>query len=556
MKIRRYIPLIILILLAVFSLLKLDTVYANEHTLEKLHIHVLLKSDGSAIITENRKANLIEGSENFIVIENLGKSKIKDFIVWENGKTFQYIDEWNVKASREEKAFKNGIIETKDGYELSWGIGEYGEHHYIIEYTVTNFIKELQDSQILFWRFVNDQLNIPPEEVTVEIESEHALSSDTENIWAFGYTGHINFHEDKVIATSSEPLNEEDYVTVLIQFPNGMFTTSDKVDQTFVAVKEQAFNGSDYGKVSTNKFPKGMTYFRSLFIILILFSYFYGKYKNQAPKLTKKKPKKFKRKFNEEYFHDFPYQGNMLDIYYLLYIMGASNFNKLFTSLLLKWMKEERIMIDSSRSGIDIYFFNREMKHGTFESEIFHMMLDTTGSDDILKVKTFKKSVSINRDKLIHWEQRIINQSLHKLQDAGYLILQEKRGLFFKTEDYVLTREGDILEENIYKYINYLHDYSLLNEHEANNVMIWDQIMIGAALLGLTDVVRKQFKKLYPKYDQETIYSTSSLEHSHSFSNNVSSARTPTFDSSGGGGSSSSGGGGGSYGGGSGGGTR
>ena len=157
---------------------------------------------------------------------------------------------------------------------------------------------------------------------------------------------------------------------------------------------------------------------------------------------------------------------------------------------------------------------------------------------------------------MIEWEKRVVEESLHKLQDSGYITLQQKRTFFIKTDDYELTAEGQLLEKNIYLYVNYLHDFSLLNEHEASNVMIWDQVMIWAASLGLTNVVRKQFEKLYPKYEQETVYSSGAIHRTDTFSKNTSEARTPSFSSSGSGGSSSSGGGGGSSGGGSGGGTR
>src|SRR5699024_2222680 len=112
--------------------------------------------------------------------------------------------------------YKNGIIKKKNSYELCWGIGMYGYHEYKIEYTVTNFIKQLQDSQILFWRFVNDRTNIPPEEVIVEIETERSLKQDTEKIWGFGFTGNVEFVDGKVIGTNKYPLDQDDYVTILV----------------------------------------------------------------------------------------------------------------------------------------------------------------------------------------------------------------------------------------------------------------------------------------------------------------------------------------------------
>src|SRR5699024_283450 len=161
--------------------------------------------------TERRTAHLSKGTENFIVIGNLGNSSITNFIVTEDGETYQYIDNWDIDASRAEKTFKNGIVKKKNRYELICGIGYYGTHEYIVEYTITNFIKQLNDSQILFWRFVNDKTNIPPEEVTVEIETYKHLNSENGSIWGFGFPGEINFNKGKITAVNDEPLDKKNY---------------------------------------------------------------------------------------------------------------------------------------------------------------------------------------------------------------------------------------------------------------------------------------------------------------------------------------------------------
>lgn len=82
----------------------------------------------------------------------------------------------------------------------------------------------------------------------------------------------------------------------------------------------------------------------------------------------------------------------------------------------------------------------------------------------------------------------------------------EVKLLFFHKKGYEPTASGLEIEKKVYLFINYLHDYSLLNEHEAVNVHIWDDLMIWASYLGLTKVVREQFKFLYPQYVNESIY--------------------------------------------------
>ena len=183
------------------------------------------------------------------------------------------------------------------------------------------------------------------------------------------------------------------------------------------------------------------------------------------------------------------------------------------------------------------------------------MMLEAAGRNEILEEKEFTSWAKSNYTTIDQWEKDAKENSIEKLESIGHLIIEEKKKFLFTRKEYHLTEQGESLQENIYKYINYLYDYSLLNEHEAANVKIWDVIMIWAGFLGITEVVRKQFERLYPKYLEETVYRGNSIYLATSLTRNVSRART-TARSSGAGGGTSIGGGGGSFGGGSGGGTR
>ncbi len=565
---KRRISLLVVVLIVFINIFSIENSFADDHKVEQQDINVFINNDGSVKIREKRKAYLSEGTENYIVIGNLGSSKIKDFKVEEDGQVYDYIDNWDIDASRSEKKFKNGIIDTGDGYELSWGIGEYGSHDYTLEYTITDFIKELEDGQILFWRFINDDLNTPPEKVTVTIESEKAFTQDEEEIYSFGYTGDINFKDGKILAESSQPLTSSNYLTVLVGFPQGMFSTNDYIDKSFEEVKDQAFEGSDYGSSddlgnndnSNSLFGKISGFFGGLISLLIPLVILASLFSKKDSSIS---PGKFKRKYKEEYYRDYPYEGDMLDSYYILYKIGVGNFENLLTSFILKWINEDRIITEIDEKGFimkkertNIKFLNKEMDKKTLEGQLFSMMIDAAGTNEILEEKEFTKWASKHYSKIESWEERVKNSSSKKLQELGYLKIEEKKILFFKTHKIVLTEKGEELEERVYKYINYLYDFSLLNENEAINVKIWDNIMIWAAALGLTEVVSKQFEKLYPRYQAETVYRGNSIYLAHALTRNVARAATSSARSSGGGGSSSLGGGGGSFGGGSGGGTR
>lgn len=540
------------------SFVSIHTVDAKEHRLEEQYIHTYIHEDGSATITEKRTATLSEGTENFDVIENLGKSKITNFTVKEDSKTYEFIDNWNIDASREEKTFKNGIIETQNGYELVWGIGEYGKHIYELQYTVTDFIKQVDGpEQILFWRYVNDDTNIPPEKLTIEIETDKELHDAEERIWAFGFDGEIHFQDGKVVAESDQPLTNKDYGTVLIAFPNSLFQTTDRLDKTLSEIKDEAFQDSDYQKSEKSLLPLLLPLLAVIlpFIIaagVVIF------FLLRADTTTKRR-----RKYSGQYERELPFDGPFMDIYKLLVDMKTTKFEHLLSAFILKWIEEERIAIQEEKVGVFfkrdapvIYLLNKEMISNELENRLFHMFLAAENQEGKLEQSDFHSWVEKNRKKMRTWEKDVEERSLQTLVELGLFQTSEKRILFFKKKIHEQTDTGLQLQESIYKYMSYLEDYSLLNEHEAINVNIWDDIMIWAAVLGITDEVYKQFNRLYPAYKEESIYTHTTIMASHSYGQTISNARSYVNRSGGGGGSISGGGGGGSFGGGSGGGTR
>lgn len=558
-----------IILFLTLILLPPDVVQAEEHKLEDLYIHTYLHSDGSATIKEVRKAHLIEGTESYDVIENLGQSEITDFTVTEDGVTYDFIDPWDINASREEKAYKNGIIKTANGYEIAWGIGEYGYHEYELEYTVTNFIKQLKDSQVLFWRFVNDMTNIPPENLTIEIEADHELTEAEERIWGFGFEGDIHFEDGKVVARSSSPLTRDEYGTVLIKFKDDLFATEDQISKSFEEIKDEAFAGSEYETGGNQPNPPSTSspfddkFFFIVFIIGFLPFIIIGVFFIVLISLIVKSWNK-RKKYKGEYEREIPYDQSFINLYRLLEEIDLTKFEHLLSAILLKWIKEDNITIDEQETGFIfkwdepvIYLSKSENITDPLEYELFQMLKEAAGTDYELETKEMTAWTKKNRRRIRKWKRDVKMHSLECLIEEG-IVLERNRGLFtFFRKPYEKTATSDQLEKRVYTFSNYLEDYSLLNEHESINVKLWDDYMIWAAYLGIADKVYKEFKKLYPQIERDSVYTHSMITLSSTFSGSVSSASSySSSGSSGGGGSIGGGGGGGSFGGGSGGGTR
>src|SRR5699024_12411525 len=105
------------------------------------------------------------------------------------------------------------------------------------------------------------------------------------------------------------------------------------------------------------------------------------------------------------------------------------------------------------------------------------------------------------------------------------------------------TRKKQLLD-NLFIFNNYLNNFSLSNENELLNVKLWDELMIWTALLGITTVVYKEFKELYPEYEQESAYSFAAIKTATAYTRIMNSV-VSSDRSSGSGGAASFGGGGG-----------
>src|SRR5699024_6304882 len=354
--------------------------------------------------------------------------------------------------------------------------------------------------------------------------------------------------------------------TVLMKLSDSQFNTLDILSQTFEEIKREAFIGSDYedNDTSTVSPSKKGTFswlqvtiplivLSPLFIfLLVIFILWYRSYRRRNPI----------KKLKGEYEREIPYNGPFIDLYKLLIDIHVTKFENLIAAFLLKWMNEGLINIDEEDIGFIIptkapviYIKEKEDKLDGLEGELYRMMLDAAGSDYKLKQSEFITWIESNRSRIRLWEKDVKKASQNVLTDINIFKEVWKRVFLFKRPTYELTTDGHDLEIRTYKFMNYLEDFSLLNEHEPINVMLWDELMIWASVLGITDEVYKQFRKLYPAYRNESSYSSTSIAASSSLSRSISSSRS-YVSSGGGGGSTSSGGGGGSFGGGSGGGTR
>lgn len=200
--------------------------HANEDVLYTVTMDIELSKDGSAKVSEVWDINITSGTELFKQYNNLETSTISDFSVTENGKEFTTLSKWDTSASRDDKNYKCGLNKTNNGVELCWGIGEYGRHEYVLKYTITNFVYELNNSQVSNFILVPDLEDLAPKYVKIKVNSFYKFNEDNTKIKLKGFSGNSSINDGVIEIYSTGTLQSGNYVNTDFTFKDEKFSLS------------------------------------------------------------------------------------------------------------------------------------------------------------------------------------------------------------------------------------------------------------------------------------------------------------------------------------------
>ena len=534
-----------------------DTFYKNT-------INVRINKDGSADIESIMDFEPSKGTEYFVPVNNLGKSEIVNFKVSEikDGKEVPYesLESWNTKKTREEKAKKSGVVKTDKGYELCFGFGEYQRKTFILRYRVTNFIKLLKDSDMIYWQFVNKGLSAAPGEVKLTItKGEGSFDNTNSKIWAFGNKGTIEFSDGKIVFNSLTGLTSSNYVTVLVRLNKGDITSGETIDKDFSYYKDLAFKGSDYTKKADKKSSNKIFYVAGgIIVAIVVLVKIFGKKKSNGYQ---------KGDFKGEYYRDIP-EKEWWKLSDILEDIGFDGQESIIRAYFLKWIQEKILIPVTEEKGLIFKKdtlalkiksgFNNDFEEKV-ERKLFAMFAGAAGADGILQENEFSDYLE-DTDNQEEFES--IEEDLEELSNE----YASKNDLFEKSSkgkySHTYSEKGKEFTAKLVKNYNYLKDFSLLSEREISEIKVWKNLLIYATLYDVADEVEKQLKKLSPEFLRNIDMDVESLHtaviYSNAFSNDFVDAYSRSVEeaSDGGGGFTSIGGGDDSFGGGDDGGTR
>ena len=476
------------VLILALLLLEVIGVWARPQ-LHDLDIRVVLYKNGDALISETRKMTIdSEGTECYIGLANMGQSVIKDLTVTdETGARYVYTD-WDVSESRSWKQYKCGIVTTKRGYELCWGLGAEGERTYTATYIMTGLVRGYPDACAIRHVFLDTAVSPKPEHARVAIttaDTTMVISDETCGLWGFKFQGELWFENGYMMAETTEPMNSEAGLYLMARFPKEMFEPTIWEEDSFEDKKEEAFEGSDY---EYDEDEDDMSCFEWLMFILVyggaallvIGSVVWRIYSVWSAK----------RKLNKNllWYRDIPLNGNLQEANKILnaYKYFNSDYNNLMSACILKLISMGIITIETKPNhkgkmepNFVIHDYKEIDKQPVLMRQLYKIFKESAGSDRVLEpweLKSYMRSTS---------HQSVIDQfvtTLHAKKDLS---------------KYPPTDKG---VNEVFGLRKFLKEFTLLDERELKEVTLWKDYMIYATLFGIADKVIKEMKQVNPAY--------------------------------------------------------
>lgn len=457
----------------------------------EMEIDAALRPDGSACVTQVWTADTDEGTEFYLACNSSGYLTITDFSVSDKNGSYTFVEDWDVDASFEEKANKCGIVETDSGVELCWGISEFGQNRYTVEYVLHSLVGAYSDADGFNHCFVDEMGTFPTDvSLTIRMEDGTPLTDGDCDIWAFGYDGQIRFEDGAIHAWSETALDGSENMTIMVSLKKGVLSPLRSVDGSFEEVKNRAFEGGDYESEEEGGI---LDFLLGLAIFLVIGGFIAI---GAVIAARCRKARLNKRTKQVAYFRDAPNNGNLNVTHRLGAACELCREDSLLGAYLLRLISDGALEPEetAARSPQVDLRLARPPRGGNPYDDAFYTILETAaGADGILQARELEKFCDRNAAPLTRFADSCRQDADRTLIRAGCY-----RGAVCEGVK-SLTEQGKRQLDEILGLKRFLLDFSLIHERGVKETVIWQDYLIYAHLLGIADQVAPQIRKLYPE---------------------------------------------------------
>lgn len=465
-------------------------------TVSDMDITVTLRDDGSAIVEQVWDTYADENTEFYYPFGFGEYLSLSEFSVADKTKrAYQVVDDWDVDASFDEKAYTCGLNAIDGGVEVCFGVSRYGQNQYTIRYTVHNMVGSYTDTDGFLFRFVNSEMNTTPTNVSLSIRLEDGtdITDDFCNIWGFGYDGNLFFSENgSILARTTNPLQYENHVTLMVEFDKGVLHPTCTKEGSFAQVKNLAFEDSDYD-------PNALVD-NSWIVAVVIFGIFLCAFGVLLTVYTVRRVqiRKFIKQCN--YHRDLPLDNNINAAAKLGVQFGIIKEEQIIGAYLLQMINDGYIRTLTTQEvgafgnvnkNTDLVLV-KEPNHNTFAEKLFEILYRGSDENRFVTQKAMKRICKRQHSALRAFLEKTLAMGETWLEQNNY------------SDAITTVALGDLTEKGkgylteVAGFKKYLEDFSLLDEHEIEAAPVWRDYMVWAVLFGIADKVIEKLKNVYP----------------------------------------------------------
>ena len=482
------------VLVTVLFLFNAVPAFAAEQAIPSIQIDAVLQRDGSAAITENWDVRGVSGgTEYYKALNNMDGMSVHSLMVKdESGTQYKTLDSWNPNLSREEKAGTCGILKTSNGYELCWGIGDYGDHQYTVQYVLDELVKDYGDYAGFYHQFVS-KLSSAPGLVSITIQvADTVLTENNARIWGYGFPGEVKIAGNGSLkAFSSQPFDSNHKVNVLCRFDRALFPKASTADMSFEELQKSAENRSPH--VALYVFL-GILAAGTAGAVIFFVSRF---------KLADGTVVRLARRDKIEVTWSIPFGSSIPAVSAAMELLRKRiSCDSLMSAYLIRWQKIGYISIEErerenkrgrlKKEEVIVFYPEKTPVNGA-EQSLYHILSRYADSDGILWSSAIEKQAEKIYEKLCDWSKEVNREGQKELIRLG-AAANDKNGVVR------FTASGFDQAVRMLGLQKYLREMQEPKDGETTQRELWGDYLVFAALFNMGEQVLKSMKTLDPAY--------------------------------------------------------
>ena len=538
---------------------------SSDFDFEKLNFDATLKEDGSMEVVETWDIE-INGMTNTLFktfnIDNSRFSGITDVKVCEVKKGNE---EYDFKLKNQEvyhvdKDCYYALVNSSGKFEIAWGINESSGHKtYKVYYKFNNCIKRYNDVAELYWQCIGRDFEINIDKITGTVHiPNNATSKEDIGAWAHGpLNGNIEIVSGEEVKFDLDYFDAGNIVEVRLAMPEQIFNIEKlNTDRKATILSEEMAlaDEANAAREAEQRTQKAMLYgaqgLGGLFAALGVFKF--GKYNKTLKENPKKEPE-----FKLDYYRDIPDENATPAEAGFLYYFGKSALNaqlpKIFSATILDLALKQYITFETvdtrkKKEQIRIKVIEKDISSlKADEQKIYELLRRIQGKEDSFSMKDLEKyarshyTIFLGKLEKVPElaENQVEAQGLYesKVKAEGDKWANKTAGFFFTFVFAIvllfinwilgailalisiicivyctrisgrfngLTQRGVDMKEQWKGLKNYMKDYSMIDDREVPELVVWEKYLIYATVFGIADEVLKQLKVQYPELADES----------------------------------------------------